>query len=387
MSGLRLSLDMRIDIKLLVCCVCVLTIAVSCTTLNKNGGVYSVAIKHPSVNGGKPIPCSLVQVMGTGGCPQEYYMDVDSVYCADKVCEIITVRIYWDALGGYLRYELPEGGRLTKKAHTPFTPADYEKLQVILSDTGSPLKTFDPASVSAPGAVIGDVDAVTKPTPLFYQTSVVRGAIYTCYTLWHWANGGAVKEIRRLTSESCGYDQLMQYLNDGTAKYSTFAMEQFAERRVYDAKTVNTVVRRAIDGRAAVAQGAIQYLESSLKNGNSDIYYDAIGRLFAGGSREKRTLCLRSLAEVKQSGSSAFYDRLASLLPELESYFEVHLLLNLLEARNPGSAETLTQAGRVLQNDNFLIARRAYWFLEKQTLSEDLAKAVESFRVKYKDRL
>ncbi len=59
----------------------------------------------------------------------------------------------------------------------------------------------------------------------------------------------------------------------------------------------------------------------------------------------------------------------------------------MLQKRNPDSAETLNQVEKVLENDNFLIARRAYWFLEKQNLNAAQAKIVEAFRVKYEDRL
>jgi len=75
------------------------------------------------------------------------------------------------------------------------------------------------------------------------------------------------------------------------------------------------------------------------------------------------------------------------VVPQLDSYFEVHLLLKLLDARNPGSAETVKAVILMLDNENSVIARRAYTFLEKQKLTGDQAQVVEEFRKRNAERL
>ncbi len=314
-------------------------------------------------------------------------MDVDSVSCGDNVCEVIKVRLYWDALGGYLRYEFPKGGDLTKDRDDPFSAADYEKLNMILSDPNSDLQTFNPSTLMLPEPGHADVDAVTKPTPLFYQNSVVKGAIYTCYTLWHWVNGDVPKKIVGLTSKACAPEQLMQYVNDGSDKFFLFALDQIGERGIFDQATATAIIERANTESDVFMQGAIRYFERSLKKKIPDFYYDAIMRFFTEGDSLKRTLCLRSLDEVEQFGPPEFYNKMVDFLPELDSYFEVHLLLNLFEKIDLNSEQMVTQALHVLENDNFLIARRAYWFLEKRVLSGEQAKTVEDFRMKYENRL
>lgn len=74
------------------------------------------------------MPCDVVQVLDSNGDPSEYFMDVDSVVCSDAQCEIVTVRIHFDPLGNYERYELPSGGNLTKWGHKPFSLADHRNL-------------------------------------------------------------------------------------------------------------------------------------------------------------------------------------------------------------------------------------------------------------------
>ena len=358
-----------------------------CSARADKAELLSVEIAHPELNEGKAQSCSLYRISDQAGCPQEYYMDVDSVACGDGVCEVIKVRLHWDALGGYIRYEFPKGGTLTKKGHKPFNRVDHEKLHLILSDSGSALRKFNPASLAAPDTAGDDVDAVTKPTPLFYQNSVVKGAIYTCYTLWHWVNGDAAKKILELTSKTCSHEHLMRYVNEGSDKFFIFAVEQLGDRGVFDEATASAIIKRANEGRAVYMQGALSYFELAQMKGAQEFYYNAIMQFFAEGNSQKRTLCLRSLGESGQSGSDEFYKKMAGFLPELGSYFEVHLLLNILEAHNPDSVEIMKQVEKVLENDNFLIARRAFWFLEKRKLSEAQAKTVEAFRVKYESRL
>lgn len=358
----------------------------ACSVAGEKADLLSVEVAHPGVNGGDSQSCDITRIIDSNGFPQEYYLDVDSVVCGDNVCEVIKVRIHWDALGGYLRYELPKGGNLTKNGHKSFSTADHEKMHMILSDPNSALRKFDPASLTLE-ANDHDVDAVTKPTPLFYQNSVVNGAIYTCYTLWHWANGDASAKIVEMTSKTCTHEQLMRYVNEGTEKFFIFAMNQLGERGVFDTATVNAVIKRANHDRAFYLQGAIGYFEMSQTKNIPDLYYKAMLRFFSEGNSQKRTLCLRSLGESGQNGPPDFYNKIAGYLPELKSYFEVHLLLNILEKHDPDSNVVVKQAEKVLANDNFLIARRAYWFLEKRKLSGVQANVVEAFRVKYESRL
>lgn len=349
--------------------------------------VHSLDIAHPTIPKSNQVPSLLTQVQDDQGNPLKYHMDTDSVICGDGQCEIIKVRLWWDVLGDYERYELPLGGNLTKMGHVPFSPQDHEKLQMILSDSASELAQFPVEQVFIPTNEAEEVDAVTKATPLFYQNTVVSGAVYTCYTLWYWANGDVTKKIRRLTEKSCTSEQLLRYVNGGAEKLRVFGMEQLAKRGVYDQKAVDAVIACAGQGEALLAEAASDYFESSLAKRGGAIYYSAMERLFAQADTGKRILYLRSLTEVKTKAPTEFYDRMAAWLPQLESYFEVHLLLTLLEKRALDLDETVKQSLVVLDNKNFLIARRAFWFLDKQSLTAMQKERVDAFRAKFGDRL
>ncbi|MCL4207850.1 MAG: hypothetical protein KJ000_35640 [Pirellulaceae bacterium] len=124
----------------------------------------------------------VVQALDSKGDPRGYFMDVDSVICADAKCEMVTVRIHFDLLGDYERYELPSGGNLTKSGHKPSSAADHAKLHQILSDPYSQLKSVggDQITIPSNSATPGDGDdRISGATALSKRNMVVVGAAYS----------------------------------------------------------------------------------------------------------------------------------------------------------------------------------------------------------------
>jgi len=276
---------------------------------------------------------------------------------------------------------------LTKKGHKRFTPEDYEQLHEILADRASILKQLERQHVSTPGKAAQDVDDVTGATPVSLSKAIVPGAVYTCYTLWHWVHGDVVREIQSLTAKTTTRKHLMRFLTDGSEALAVFAMDQLGKRVVRDQPVVEAVVKRATASNATVAKAALRYLESTATEKEADIRYRAIEKLAPAADRRTRTLFLTALSRTPQPPPTGYYDRISKWLPTMQTYFEVHLLLELLEERSPESQEAVRQAMRVLENPNFLIARRAYWFLENKALADDQQKQVTAFGTKHEDRL
>jgi len=160
--------------------------------------VHRIPVIHPAFESKTPKVMSLSQRKDERGFPVEYHMLVDSVVCPGKVCDVVQVRIYWDALGNYSRLELPKGVNLTKQGHKIFTKGEYQKLDQILADRASLLRDYPFRSITRPSAKL-KADAVSGATKLSLRRAVVSGAGYTCFHLWHWVNGSVVSEARKLT--------------------------------------------------------------------------------------------------------------------------------------------------------------------------------------------
>ncbi len=79
-------------------------------------------------------------------------------------------------------------------------------------------------------------------------------------------------------------------------------------------------------------------------------------------------------------------EALTGILGELP-YFQIHLILRMLDQRGFFSEQAESNIVKLLDNDNFFIARRAYEHLAKQNVSAETAALLQAFRVKHRDRL
>lgn len=352
---------------------------------------HALTIVHPGDATAKPMPHTLLQALDEDGEPAAYSMWVDSVICREKVCDVVKVQLHWDALGRYQRYEVARGSQLTKLDHVPFTREDLARLQEILSDPESPLKEVEKESMTgkkppdSKKETSAGVDGVTGATILTLKTAVILGAGYTCYDLWHWSNGLLTGRIRDLTGRDSSERRLREYLASDDVDSALLALEYFKKRRITGRASLDAIIARSKEGDKVLIKPALECLAETAPTDH--VYCDSIVSIFAGTGSRKRLLILEILAADERKPVAGFYDRLCDYLPGLETYYEVHLFLNLMEARNAASARVAVKAAELLKHEKFFISRRAYWHLEKQTLPADLRKLVDAYHDEHEDRL
>lgn len=291
--------------------------------------------------------------LNESGEPVEYATDVRSVYCLDTECEVIAVRLVWDPLGVYQRYEIPAGRNLTKDDHAVFKRADHRVLHRLLADANSQVKRVDPRElleaerarrkgdtdrpygwrnpeygVDAPD---DDTDAVSTPTPVDLKSLVVPGAAYTSLTLWNWANGELPGHVRAITREAASRSQLMRWLRSDDAREAAFALEALTHRRWFDADTRGAVLDRCGSGSGDVLRAAWRYLAKATA-ATADERLAVYARLLGRGDSPLRVFALERLAEQKNI-PRRWYTRLVDHVDRFESYYEFHLFLSQLTDR------------------------------------------------------
>jgi len=346
---------------------------------------HKVLVHHPSFGKGKQQELTLTRRLDGNGFPVEYGMWVDSVYCADGRCEVIDVKMYWDALGRFSRYELPPGKVLTKSDHVPFTKTDYAKLDALLKDRNSILRTHSLKSLTRPVKTKKkDVDAVSQATEMSVRNAVVKGATYTSYNLWHWANGDMVGAIEELTHQNCSKALLMHFLHSKHQHEVLFGIEHLRQHKIFDSNTVAAVMAVMRDGDDDRMVAGVTYLRAAFPDPAA--FYKHMGRLFSDSNRRGQLHLLNLFAQEAKL-PKALYQHLAMQIQHCEEYFELHLLLNLLEKGSYTSETVLTNTAKVLNHKNFFMARRAFWFLQKKELSPELKQKLKAFQEKHKDRL
>lgn len=174
-----------------------------------------------------------------GGRPLYFYRNIYTPVCNTGECKPVYINFYWDLLGNYTRFDMPEGEVLTKTDHRDFKLHEYEKLQEILARQTSILAELKMEDLVVKGTekISDSVDIKTGATLKTIKNEVIEGAVYTCFTLWHLAHGKVGEEIRRITETYTSPALLHSFLQSNNHYYQYWAMEKVmdAQGRVKNA--------------------------------------------------------------------------------------------------------------------------------------------------------
>ena len=345
---------------------------------------HELIIVHPGDPEAIPMDMSLVQYFDEEGNPLRYSLWVDSVICRDRTCEIVKVQIFWDAFGHYDQYFVEKGEALTKLDHVPFSKEDHAKLQRILKDKESPLREVTKDGLVGKKAKSA-VDGVAGATVLTLNSTVVVGAGYTCYDLWHWANGEVSRTIRQLSGKATAITRLKKLLKSKEEDNTLFAINNLKDRQVFDDRTRSAIINSIKKGGDQLIGPALAYLKLAAKTPSE--YFESVQKVYSDCSSKKRVYISTAITEDKAQPPQSFYGNLSSSVNKLETYHEVHLLLSLFEKKKVWSGEIEENVIQLLEHPKFFFSRRAYWFLKKHQLSPGNKKKVDSFYKKHQLRL
>jgi hypothetical protein len=346
---------------------------------DSQGVPHRILVHHPGFLSDEPKAYTLYQVKDKRGFPSGYTMVVDSVVCPEETCRISTVNMVWDAVGHYQRYDLPLGVSLEKGVPAdkntsplrpvptwngvPFAEKDYQKLDVILKDAHSLLGQQKLSGLV--GSRTKDlVDGITGATPATIRDAVVEGASLTCYNLWHWANGEVAEIAKELTHQQCSETMLRGFLSSDKPHYVLFALDHLKRHKLFSPSVVREVNRVMCGGDHDRIDQGLAYLKEALPD--RDPFYEDVGAVINGNTSEGRIHLLNRMAS-ERALPARFFETLGAGFETWNSYYAIHLFLRLAEKQGYVSQSLNTQVAKLLENPDFFIARRAYWYLSKQT--------------------
>jgi hypothetical protein len=164
--------------------------------------------------------------------PFRYEADINMPVCDDTLCANVILRIYWDLAGNYAGFDTIPGFPLTKFDHKKFTSADYEKLDKILKNRNSMLRILNKEDLVDKSVKIKSetVDAVTSATPQTVKKSVVEGAVYSSYSLWHFINGEVKNRMAGFTMDIYSEPISRQMLLSDNYETQLFALRHWTEK-------------------------------------------------------------------------------------------------------------------------------------------------------------
>lgn len=199
------------------------------------------------------------------GDPDAYYCRVNTAVCEEGLCKLMVIDVYWDLLGNFLRYELPDGEALTKLDHQEFTTEDHEKLCHILSDKGSILRDYPADDLidrqMLTTATDNKVDAVTSATRADIKDAVVSGAVFSTYVLWHIVNGPIASAIARHSKPFLTTERVRKMFYSQNFYYQYYALSSIGPED--SVAYLNEVVHLVKHGASYIPYFAIEKVPAS----------------------------------------------------------------------------------------------------------------------------
>jgi len=346
----------------------------------------SIKFIHPGDPTSKERTFNLHQHGSNPLFPTEYSMWVDSVICRDSNCDIVKVRLYWDLIGNYKKFEVEKGSALTKVNHEPFTNSDLKRLHEILLDKKSALAEVDKMAMTKKSKMPKDkkVDAVSSATILSLRNDVIIGAGYTCYDLWHLANGAITELIKENTQKFSDIEIFKHMLKSKNIEENVFAINSLKNRKRINDTLFELVESTLLTGSEALVVPVMQYIITCYAKDKDENKLLALIKQCKG---RQRLSFYKEIALEQHTFSKAFYQSLCLELSRVESFYESQIFFQLCKDKKVSSKFIIPQAIKLLSNKKFFIQRRAYKYLKEGKRHISIEKEVDKFYKMHKHRL
>ena len=175
-------------------------------------------------------------LLDTIGKPLLYFSEIQTPVCIDGLCKPMHIGIYWNLLGSYVGYETFDESPLTKYDHDLFEAADHLKLHQLLSNPNSIIRRkklselFDTNSrltekVKYKGV---EIDGITGATNKEIKSSVVEGALFSCYTIWHLVHGAVTEQMAEHLDSIYDRHLAKAFLYSPYSDYQLYALKHLA---------------------------------------------------------------------------------------------------------------------------------------------------------------
>ncbi|GHB79805.1 hypothetical protein [Persicitalea jodogahamensis] len=190
----------------------------------------------------------------------KYSANIMAPVCEEGICYNVNVVFNWNLIGEFIDYQVQPYDPLTKLDHKPFTLADYAKLQGILTNhdlifTGLPA---DELVVKAEETVDGYSGATIEAI----KDEVIDGALFTCYTLWHIANGAVVDSIRQHTQRQLDKPMIAKIIGYNTASANYYLIDHMSETQF--AQNLPEIIGLIQAGKGYFPKNAIEKIPEKL---------------------------------------------------------------------------------------------------------------------------
>jgi hypothetical protein len=199
---------------------------------------------------------------------REFYKQV----CLTGQCKLIHLWLFWDGAGNYLGIQLFKNEDLTKLEHDKFEAADYVKMDAILQDTSSILKTTKYETLTEEVKIKSNfqVDAYSGATKPSISQEVVNGAAYTCFTLWHTVYGATQVAISNILSKRMSQSYLTHLFESENPSLISLAIRSVEKNSKYHSLFYPQILSVIQSNRPSLSKQALDYFQPN-RLGSEDV--------------------------------------------------------------------------------------------------------------------
>lgn len=186
----------------------------------------------------------IYELRNKNGLTSWFGKDVLKEVCLTGQCRLVHIWIFWDCKGDYLGFELHKNEPLTKTDHVFFSEEDYLRLDQILTDTASILKSLNIEDLTIEEKMSNsqNIDGVTSATQPSLNSYAVKDAIFTCYTLWHTVYGPIQKKIKQIVDEKVDSSYIDLLLQQRDSRYLSLAIDYIRKNPNYQPMFIKNIV-------------------------------------------------------------------------------------------------------------------------------------------------
>ena len=206
------------------------------------------------------------------GLLEIYSGRVSTPVCEGSKCYTVEINFYWDLIGRFHHFDTIPGKGLTKLDHIPFTTEDYEKLNHILRSPTSLLSAYSKEELVKESRSSA-IDGKTGATKAELKQSVIEGAVYSCHTLWHIAQGPMVDELQSVTQQLFTKDLIQKMVSGEDQWINYFLINRFSAGEF--ALYLSEVLRTIEDGEGYFAKNAFEKMPMEVINCQEALHFFA----------------------------------------------------------------------------------------------------------------
>ena len=302
--------------------------------------------------------------------PYAYYRELFTNVCSDELCLPVLLLIYWSPGGDYLGYTIKNNEIFTKLEHIPFDKEDYLRLHNLLDDPQSILINYQMTDLVIDNqSTSSKVDGVSSATILDVESYVVKGAVYTTYTLWHTVYGSSLDSIRNISLEYLTIPFLESLMNSPYIEDNSYALDKLKR---FDLDVTEAIILKLeefiVSDNYILKENSIDALIScGISDSLIEITLMNVFQEMDYGTKLRILRILNNILYLSPNTIEKLTDHLAT-----QSGIIIRKILNLLQSQAELHISYNLKIAELLEHENRYIAQMAYDYLSSLDSDEEI---------------